>query len=395
MKQVVIVGLGMSANTLTAEGRRAVEQADVLLGAPRLTEQFAHLEKPCYAEYAADRVARIVRENEGERFCLLVSGDSGFYSAAESLCAQLADHSLSVIPGISSLSYFFASLRRPWQEARLLSCHGREANLVEAVRRNPLTFALTGDNLAELGEQLTQAGFAGLTACVGENLGSRRERIITLPVSGLADAEIGKLAVLLVENPEYDRRLRFGIADDEFIRGSVPMTKAEVRAVTMSKLALRPCAVCCDIGAGTGSLTVEMALAAYEGIVYSLDRSDEAMRLVRGNCRAFHIGNVKPVLGEAPAALAQLPPLDAAFIGGSAGRLAEIFSVLMNNNPRIRIVLNAVTLETVQAAAEAFAAHGIHPEIIQLGVTWARPVGNTRMLQAGSPVFIFSGGGNE
>lgn len=395
MKQVTIVGLGMSADTLTAQGRQAVEQADVLIGAPRLIMPFEKLGKPLFAEFAPDGVAGVVSQYESGHFCVLVSGDTGFYSAAQGLCGAFKDCLLTFLPGVSSLSYFFARLMRPWQDAALVSCHGRNANLVDAVRRNRLTFALTGGNMTALGEELTHAGFGELTASVGENLGTPQERIVTLPVSDLSGADTGSLAVLLVENPGCDRRVRFGIADAEFQRGGIPMTKAEVRAVTMSRLSLSPEAVCCDIGAGTGSVTVEMALAAYQGQVYALDKREEAIRLVTANCRAFHIGNVTPVLGEAPGALERLPPMDAVFIGGSSGRLGGIFNVLLLKNPRVRIVLNAVTLETVQGAMETFTAHGIAPELIQIGVTRIKPVAGLHMLQANSPVFILSGGGNE
>ena len=395
MKQVVIIGLGMSADTLTAEGLYELQQADILLGAPRLIEQFADLGKPTCAEYTPEEVARVVNTHACERFCVLVSGDSGFYSATQKLCSHLKDYSLRVIPGVSSLSYFFARLKLPWQAAKLISCHGRESNLVDAVRRNSLTFALTGGNIAQMGQKLTQMGFGALNAHVGENLGAPEERILTMPVSQLADAGIGALAVLLIENPAPDARVRCGIADSEFIRGEVPMTKAEVRAVTMSKLALSPQAVCCDIGTGTGSLAVEMALAAYEGQVYALDHSEEAIQLVTANCRAFQIGNVEPILGSAPAALVPLPPLDAAFIGGSSGKLPELFQILLHSNPKIRLVVNAVTLETLHTAMDAFSTHGISPEIVQINVSHAKPAGNLHMLHANSPVFILSGGGNE
>ena len=394
MKQVTIVGLGMSADTLTAEGLRAVEQADVLIGASRLIAQFERLGKPSFAEYTPEKVACVVNGHGNARFCVLVSGDTGFYSAAEGLCNALKDCSPTLIPGVSSLSYFFARLMRPWQDAAVISCHGRRANLVDAVRRNRLTFALTGGNMAALADDLANAGFGELTAYIGENLGFPQERILTLPVSGISASQIDSLAVLLVENPGYDRRVRFGIPDGEFIRGDAPMTKAEVRAVTMSRLAVIPEAVCWDIGAGTGSVAVEAALAAYEGQVYALDKNEEALRLVQANCRAFHIGNVTPVLGEAPEALEKLPAPDAAFIGGSSGRLREIFDVLLMKNPGVRIAVNAVTLETVHEATEAFETRGIAPDIIQIGVTRAKPVGSLHMLQAGSPVFILSGGGN-
>ncbi len=395
MKQVSIVGLGMSPATLTAEGRQAVEQADILIGASRLLALFKNLAKPSFAEYTPEKVASIINQQPGTRFCVLVSGDTGFYSAAEGLCKELKDYSLTLIPGISSLSYFLARLKQPWQDVAAVSCHGRKTNLVDAVRRNRLTFALTGGNIAEIGEQLTWAGFGDLLAQVGENLGMPEEKILTLPVSALSTAGIGPLAVLLLENPHHDRRIRCGIPDEEFIQGSLPMTKAETRAVTMSKLGLFPQAVCCDIGAGTGSVTVEMALAAYEGQVYALDKSEEAIRLVTANCRAFHIGNVTPVLGLAPEVLEKLPPLDAAFIGGSSGLLKDIFKALLIKNPHIRMVVNAVTLETLHEAAQSFIRHDINPDIIQIGVIRTNQVGNLHMLQGNSPVFILSGGRND
>ncbi len=395
MKKVTIVGLGMSADTLTTEGLRAVQKADILIGAPRLIAQFRALGKPSLAEYAPEKVAHFLNESENESFCVLVSGDTGFYSAADGLCSVLKGCELSLIPGVSSLSYFLARLMRPWQDVTAVSCHGRKSNLVDIVRRNSLTFALTGGNIAELGDELTHAGFGSLNAYIGENLGLPEERILTLPVSGLSATGTGGLNVLLIENFGHDSRVRFGIPDEEFIRGDVPMTKAEVRAVTMSRLAISPKVVCCDIGAGTGSVTVEMALAAYEGQVYALDKNEEAIQLVSANCHAFHIGNVTPVLGEALEALAILPPMDAAFIGGSSGKLGEIFDVLIKRNPRANIVINAVTLETLHEATQSFEAHGIIPNIIQIGVTRAKPIGNRHMLQSGSPVFIISGGQNE
>jgi precorrin-6Y C5,15-methyltransferase (decarboxylating) len=161
MKQAAIVGLGMNAATLTGEGRQAVEEAEVLLGAARLLEVFAPLGKPAVAEHRPQAVARLLESRREERFCVLVSGDTGFYSAAEGLYAALQGYSPRMIPGVSSLSYFFARLGRPWQDAALVSRHGRQANWVDTVRRNPLTFALTGGDPGEMGAELDRAGLGG------------------------------------------------------------------------------------------------------------------------------------------------------------------------------------------------------------------------------------------
>jgi precorrin-6Y C5,15-methyltransferase (decarboxylating) len=393
MKQVVIVGTGMGAGSITAEGLRAIERAQVLLGAPRMLAAFADAQRPAHAVYAPDRVREIVEQGDFERFAVLVSGDTGFYSAAEGLTAALSGCDVRLIPGISSVSYFFARIKRPWQGAALVSCHGRTANFVDAVRRNRLTFALTGGNVGALARELVRAGFGHLAATVGQDLGTDDERIFTLPADQLAQAPVGNLAVMLVDNPDADARIRFGIHDEEFIRGDAPMTKSEVRAVVMSRLMLPPDAICCDIGAGTGSVAVEMALAAHEGHVYAIDKKEEAIHLIVENCRRFHVGNVTPVPGRAPDALFDLPPLDAAFIGGSGGGMAGIFAAILSKNPLARIVVSAVALETIGAALAAFQAHGIAPEIVQLGAARARRAGSLHMMLAQNPIFILSGGG--
>ncbi len=393
MKRLAIVSIGMGGETLTPAANGAIEQAEALLGAPRMLAQFAHLKKPGFPAYAPDPVGRILTSEPYERFALLVSGDAGFFSAADKLCKALPDYEVDVVPGVSSLNYLFAKLCRPWQEAAILSCHGRSANLVDTVRRNSATFALTGGNIGELARQLTGVGFGGLSVTVGENLGTECERILELPVSALPAAHIGTPAVLLIDNPNFESRSQFGISDGEFIRGNVPMTKAEVRAVTMSKLALAPGAICYDVGAGTGSVTVEMALAAYHGHVYAIDKKEDAIRFIEQNCAAFHIGNVTPVLGNAPGALTGLPSADAVFIGGSGGDMPEIFDCIIAKNPSVRIVVNAIALESVHTALSAFAAHGIGPEVVQLGVSKTKPVDGLHPLIANNPVFIISGGG--
>ncbi|HWR23797.1 MAG TPA: precorrin-6y C5,15-methyltransferase (decarboxylating) subunit CbiE [Feifaniaceae bacterium] len=393
MKRVAIIGVGMGADTVTGEGLNAIEQAEVLLGAPRMLSEFSRFEKPSYAVYEPEKVRALLDESKMRRFAVLVSGDTGFYSAADGLIETLSGYEVKLIPGVSSVSYFFAKIKRPWQDAALLSCHGRGANLTDTVRRNCRTFALTGGNLDALAKGLTEAGFGGLTVTVGESLGAENERIFTLPVNELVKTPVSNLSVLLIENPDAGARIRFGIPDGEFTRGNAPMTKSEVRAVSMSRLALSPDAVCCDIGAGTGSVTVEMALAAYEGHVYAVDQNEGAVSLVAENCRRFHIGNVTPVLGSAPGALSSLPPMDAAFIGGSGGAMEDIFAAVLSKNPYARIVVNAIALETLHAAAGAFKAHGILPEIVQLNAARAKPARGLHMMLAQNPIFIVSGGG--
>ena len=169
------------------------------------------------------------------------------------------------------------------------------------------------------------------------------------------------------------------------------MTKAEVRALIMSKLALAPDDRAADIGAGTGSVTVEMALATWKGRIYAIERELEGLELIRQNLRAFQVGNVEIIHSEAPDKMETLPPLDAAFIGGSGGRLETIVSVLCRNNPQIRLVLTAITLETLEEARHVLSAHGFAIEITQLAVTRATEMGRYHLLRAENPIFLISG----
>lgn len=392
MKSIAIIGAGLGPDTLTREAESAIRQAELILGAPRLVRALAPPGVQTLFEYVPERVRAAVFSAPARRIAVLVSGDTGFYSAAEGVLNALPDCEVRFLPGISSLAALFSRLKRPWQTAALVSCHGRDANLVDAVRQNGCTFALTGGNAGALMQSLVDAGFGALFVTLGENLYGENERIRTLPIKEFQGIAPDSLSVLLIDNPAPDPRRPSGIPDERFLRGEVPMTKSEVRAVSLSKLHLFPDAVCCDIGAGTGSVTVEMALAACRGRVYAIEQNAEALELIKRNCRAFHLGNVSLLPGSAPAALSGLPRLDAAFIGGTGGKLAAIIDALIKNNPGIRIVINAIALETVNAAVSAFQQHGMEPEIVSLSVSRAKRAGALHMMLAQNPVFIISGG---
>ena len=307
MKEINIIGMGMSEKTLTAEALKLIQDADILIGAKRLINEFAHLNKPSFNAYLSDDILKIIEETDAEKIAILVSGDVGFYSAAEKLTDTLKEYDPSLITGISSVSYFFAKCSLPWKDANLISCHGLDTNIVSSVRRNEYTFALTGKNIPELQKELVKYGFGDLKVWVGENLGSEEESIQESTINDLGGKEFSSLTVLIIKNPDFDSRIRTGIPDEEFIRGKVPMTKSEVRAVCLSKLSIKPDDIAYDIGCGTGSVTIEMAFAAYEGKVYAFDKNEEAIALLNQNCEKFHLDNVEAICGLAPDCLKDLP----------------------------------------------------------------------------------------
>lgn len=395
MKEINIIGMGMSEKTLTQEASQLINDADILIGARRLINEFSKLNKPSYNAYLSNDILEIIEKTDAEKIAILVSGDVGFYSAAEKLVDVLKDYNPNLISGISSVSYFFAKCSLPWKDANLISCHGLDTNIVSSVRRNRYTFALTGKNIPELQKELVKYGFADLKVWIGENLGSDEESICESKISDLSGMEFSSLTVLIIENPDFDSRIRTGIPDDEFIRGKVPMTKSEVRAVCLSKLSLSPSDIAYDIGCGTGSVTVEMAFSAYDGKVYAFDKNEEAIDLLKQNCQKFHLDNVEAICGLAPECLKDLPVPDVAFIGGSSGNMDEIVSYLYGLNNQMRFVITAISLENAMAALDSLKNIGIDGDIAQVAVSKGKKIADLHLLMAQNPIFIISGCGRD
>lgn len=185
-----------------------------------------------------------------------------------------------------------------------------------------------------------------------------------------------------------------GIPDTLFKRiSSIPMTKQEVRTLSVSRLRIFTGAVIYDIGAGTGSVTVECALLAAPGTVYSLEQDSSADELVEVNVRRFGLTNVKLVPGSAPATMDKLPPADRVFIGGSAGSLADILKTVDKKlKPGGWVVANAVTLETGPVVLAFLEGQGYQQvEAISINVSRAKPVGRSHLWEAQNPVQIISG----
>jgi len=183
-----------------------------------------------------------------------------------------------------------------------------------------------------------------------------------------------------------------GIPDSHFIRGDVPMTKEEVRSLTISKLRLKEDTKLYDIGAGTGSISIEAALFAGQGWIYAVERSREGRELIKQNADRFQTDNLEIIAGEAPAAIEELPAADRIFIGGSGGRLEEILEVcrfrLKNKG---RIVINAVTVETLTAADKKLNQLDFQVEITGIAVTRTRKAGDYRLFDSLNQVYIITG----
>lgn len=391
---VDLIGIGMDGRaTLTAEAAQSIAKADVLVGASRMLSVVPEDGRERFCAYDAQKIADFLAHCHAGHAAVLLSGDVGFFSGAKRLTEMLYGHEVRLIPGISSVVYFCAKTAISWENMRFVSLHGTRESVAVHVRANARTFFLLGGEMtaAAVCRRLCEFGLGNVRVHVGERLGYPEERIVSGTAQALRDCETDRLSVLIVENPGFCPYLPTCIPDTEFLRGSVPMTKAQVRGITVSSLHIAQNAVCWDVGCGTGSVSVEMALRCPDGGVYAVDRTEEAVALSGDNARKYSCDNIVIRQGSAPEVLTSLPVPDCVFIGGSGGELDAIFDVISHKNPTARIALNAVTLETLHAAQNAFASRNAACTVTQIAVTGTKCIGGYTMLQAQNPVFLVEG----
>ena len=394
---VTLIGMGSGQpENLTLQGLAALRQADLILGARRL---LAVLPAGCTenraAAYRPDEVAELLQTSGAENAVLVYSGDTGFYSGASSMMEKLEALGVRarVLPGLSSIQLLAAALGRPWQGWNLVSAHGRTCDPVAECMQGRPTFFLTGgsEDPATLCAQLAAEGFGDVQAVVGQCLGTPEEKLFRGSVKELAAGRFNSLSVLLVEAAQVPSRRTQGLPDEAFERGDVPMTKQEVRAAVLAKLAVRPEDILWDVGAGTGSVSVELALAAPRGRVYAVECRPEGCALIKANREKFRTRNLVLVEGLAPDALSDLPAPDAVFIGGSKGSLAAIVDAALDKNSDARICVSAIALETLSAAVAALTAKGRTVQVSQIAVSRAKAVGGLHLMMAQNPIYLITG----
>ena len=346
-----------SRDCMTKEVQLTIETADILLGAERMIADYsARIEKKPY--YMAAQIlpyleklqeSEELAQQETLRVAVLFSGDTGFYSGCRKLYVELQEAiaagqlrgSVRILPGISSVVSLAALVGESYEDAAILSMHGKKLNhLPTTVVSHEKTFLLTSgsEDIRKIGRMLTEMGLTDCEVIVGYQLSYPEENIrILMPEQCVEVTEEG-LYTCLIRNPHpQPELLTHGRADTCFLRDAsgtegklrrTPMTKEEVREVSICKLHLTDGAVVYDIGSGTGSVAVEIAGLSETVHVYAVERKPEAVELLRKNREHFHMDNMEIIEALAPEGLEELPVPTHAFIGGSGGRLMDILQTL-------------------------------------------------------------------
>jgi precorrin-6B C5,15-methyltransferase / cobalt-precorrin-6B C5,C15-methyltransferase len=406
-RPVSLVGLGEDGRAgLSARAAQAVERARVLAGAPRHLAAFAGFagERLALGRDVAGWLAEVRARAAAGAVCVLASGDPLFFGIGARLVEALGAERVEILPQLSSVQQAFARLGVPWDDAAFLSLHGRPRDgLLARLRRRAKVACLTDavNTPQALAQHLVEHGETAWTAWACERLGSTRsgregERVRRLRVAELAacaDVEPPSVLVLLRDPGWRPPPVLPFLPDEAFLARGGMVTKREVRLAALAALRLRDDAVVWDVGAGSGSVAIEAALLAPEGRVFAVERDPAAAAQCAQNARRHRADNVRVVLGAAPGALAGLDAPDAVFVGGSGGALGAILDAALGGlRAGGRLVVNAVTLDSLEEARRALAAHGLAPEITLASFARGVPLGASVRLEPLNPVYVLAAG---
>ena len=397
---IQVVGMGIEAGALSPTARAALDQAELIIGAAAHLAVFPELRarKIPYPSPMSG-LRELLFTHAGQRIALLASGDPLFYGISQTLLRYLLPEHLMFHPNVSSVQSAFARLGRPWQQAQMVSLHGRPlTSLCAALRVNRLYALLTDreNSPTAIARLLVETGFSESTLWVAEDLGMPGERFRPFRADELANAEVefSPLNVVILETrgpggilPEFP-----GIPDERFSTGAEPgkglLSKREVRLTILSLLAPRAGEIGWDIGAGCGGVSVEWARWNPLGQVYAVECHPERLEHLGVNRERFGVGsNLHIVPGRAPEALADLPDSHAVFIGGSSGSLRDMLEVVWTRLPvHGRLVASAVT-EDSRVDLHGFAGDRA-AEWTELSIARSERLAGQRVMRPYLPVLL-------
>ena len=417
--KIHIIGLSVEGReSLSQNALKLVESANLLIGGERHLEEFP--------EFKGERF--VLRSNLKEMLevvnasrltshvspiVVLASGDPGLYGIADYLIRNLGRDSVEITPNVSAMQWAFAKAKVSWNDARIVSSHGRGmGKILEAAKEADKIgiFTSNGDEPSEIAKLLSDNGLNGFTAYICEDLGMETEKISEIPVSEVVGKRFAALNVMVLlrqgsglrgkglegnlNRTPYPLPLTplIGLPDSSFTHSKGLITKEEVRIVSLAKLRLRDNSVVWDIGAGSGSLGIEAARLARNGKVFAIEKEPERVAHIRENIKKFGVANMIVLEGKAPEGLDGFSDPDAVFIGGSGGNLSDILDVVKGRlRPSGRIVINAITLETLHEATTGLKDRGFDVEVVSLNIARSKDLIGMKMFEAENPVFVIIG----
>jgi precorrin-6B C5,15-methyltransferase / cobalt-precorrin-6B C5,C15-methyltransferase len=365
--KVSVIGVGPDGLAgLTERSRQLLQQAEILFGSEAALRLLPEL-KAERVKIGTDLPAVVERMRSligTKSLAVAAVGDPLFYGTARYLMDRIGEDSFDVVPHVSSMQLAFARIKETWEDAYLTDLSSRSLeSVLDKIRIADTVGLFTSDVYppGRIARELLARGIDYFAGTVCENLGGKTERITRASLAELQDQSFDPLNILILKRqanrPDaprtVDRLSRFGNADDAFAQSrpkSGLITQAEVRAIALAQLDLKVGEVAWDVGAGSGSVAIEMAQLVAPGMVYAVEQDTADYHLIQANLERYGITNVKPVFGMAPAVFSGLPAPNAIFVGGNGGEVARLlessFAVLA---PGGRLVSNVGTLEMLSS----------------------------------------------
>lgn len=389
-----VIGIGDDGQqSLLPLYRSWIEESELLVGGER------HLS--FFPEYAGEKrvlkggLTALVEElrSETRKTVILASGDPMFYGIGSLLAKKL---NVEIYPHHSSIQLAFAKMGEAWQDAALLSVHGRSIKgLAQRIDGKEKVALLTDaqNSPATIAGYLLSFGMTEYDAFVAENLGSDEEKTGWYTLDEMADGVFSDLNVVILKKRRESPVWPFGIADEEFSQRKPDkglITKKEVRILSIAQLQLHAKSIVWDIGTCTGSVAIEAARIARDGEVYGVEKNADDLENCRQNMAKFRT-DLTVVNARAPHGLDTFPDPDAVFIGGSGGELRELLNICCTRlRPNGRIVVNAATIETLYEATQAFAAEGFETSVTLAQLSRSKPILSLTRFEALNPIYIIT-----
>ncbi len=398
---VTVLGLGMSPADLTPAAQTRLAEAEILAGGRRLLAYFP--DHPAAKVPLGRDVAATLRELAAsvrhKRLVILASGDPNFYGVGPLAAQIFGPERVEIWPNLTTVQAAAARLKLAWHDARVISLHGRPwEHLFGALTAGGKWFVYTDPEHSPgaIARELVDRDLGGARLAVLENLGQPNERLGWYTPQEAAAGEFAPLNLVFLEVPPPAARLHLGLPEEGLVHAAGLLTKLEVRAVALAKLRLLPGLIVWDVGAGSGSISLEASLLTPGGQVFAIERQPERLAQIRANREKFGAAAVTVVAGEAPAALATLPDPDRVFIGGGGQALPAIIAETARRlKPRGRIVVAATLLQTLETARRHLAALSFRVEVTQLQVNRSRVLAGDLYFQALNPVWLISATAEE
>ena len=403
MIPVKVIGMGLGPDDLTENHRFLISAAEVLVGGKRHLGYFHDHPAEKHAitgdvKSLARQIGEIARR---KRVVVLASGDPLFYGAGSTFIEVLGRENVEIYPNVTAVAGAFARIREPWQDAGVISFHGKTpvGDLAGLVRSHDTVAVFTDpkNNPAKLSRDLARQGLNDYRICVLEQMGSVDERVAWYDLSEAATRQFTEPNMVVLkktgqgcEPPE--NVLRLGMPDSCFAHRQGLITKSEVRVVSLAKLCLESPHVMWDLGAGSGSVSVEAAFFIRTGCIYAVEKNEERLSDIRENIRRFGLTCVSAVKASLPHGLDALPDPDRVFVGGGGKDLGMILNAACDRlKPHGLIVVNTVLLQNVAVAIHTLDSRGFDTDIVQIQVSAGQRMPWDRMLKAQNPVFIIQG----